>query len=217
MPVRVLVAHEHAMVRTGIRTMLRECGRATMFEVGEAETSEQALGIAGAASYAVVLLQIDLPGRGGVKATELLLARDPRVRVLGLGDRVDRVAVQQLMRAGAKGFLLRDIESDTLVTAIRTVIRGGIFYSNEVALRLMEPLTLPRLVPLERLSRQEKEVLIAILRGEIDREIADRLGIGKRTVDKHRQRVKMKLGARNTVELVLAGIRLGLVQVNGAG
>jgi len=211
-PVRVLVADSYRVVRMGIRVMLGETRSYRRFEVEEAETTEEALAKAVTGNIRVVLMDYDLPGRGGPKATELILSRRPDVCVLGLSFSDERSRIEQMVSAGAKGCVLKNIEPDTLGVAIQTVMSGKLFYSNELALKLLEPRTVrPTLSELARLTAREQEIFRAILGGLRDREIAEQLGIGKRTVDKHREHLMGKLGARNAVELVRVGVRLGLM------
>ncbi len=210
-PVRVLVADQHRIVRAGIRVLLMETRSWQPFEVDEAETTEEAIALLTSAQYRVVLMEYGLPGRGGVKATEIMLARWPRVCILGLVESESVISADQMIKAGANGLILTNISADMLISAIRTVLAGRQFYSNEIALRLLERKKGLTIDSLARLTMREKEVLKAILEGFGDKEIALQMGIGRRTVDKHRQHIKGKLGVRTPLELVQAGLRLGLV------
>ena len=203
-PVRVLVADGHRMVREGVRVMLEEVGGGgwDRFIVDMSETSEEAMAKVMGGDYSVVLMDYWLPGRGGVKATELMLAKRPGSCILGLAYMDERGWAERMVAAGARGLVLKSIGAETLATAIRTVMGGRRFYSNEVALRLLEPVAVQ--VHVDRgagLSVREQEVLRLILEGLRDREVAERLGIGKRTVDKHRQHLMAKLGVRSAVGL----------------
>lgn len=200
------------MVRAGVREMLAVSTAGLRYELREAGSTEEAMALTDRELFDVILMDCNLPGLGGVKATELILGRHPGTCVLGLSSYADRGNVERMVRAGALGYLLKNVEPDTLVTAIRSVLAGRPFYSNEIALKWMKGLVLPGTVgPLERLTAREKEVFGGILSGLRDWEIAGRLYISKRTVDKHRQNLMAKLGARNAVELVQAGQRLGMM------
>jgi DNA-binding NarL/FixJ family response regulator len=119
-----------------------------------------------------------------------------------------------MIRAGAKGYLLKNIEPGTLLPAIRTVMGGNRFYSNEIAQLLLEPVFVqPVEDKMSRLSRREKEVFRLFLEGLQSKEIAQQLRISIRTVDKHKEHIVSKLGVRNTLGLVLAGLRMGLVRI----
>jgi two-component system, NarL family, nitrate/nitrite response regulator NarL len=218
-PIRILIADDHRMVREGIRTMLSETKSARKFEVDEAETLEEAVAKARAGGYDVILMDYHLPGEvhyGGAKATELIRLRDPDARVLAISSYDELAYVERMEAAGAKGYVLKNIEADTLVVAIKTVMAGRPFYSNEIALKKMEPRPARREEsPLDRLSPREREVLEAILAGGTNRVIAASLGIDKRTVDKHREHLMAKLGVRNAIGLVQVGLRLGLIKGPG--
>lgn len=208
--VRVLVADGHRMVREGVRVMLKEGDGWDRYLVDMAETSEETMAKVMGADYDVVLMDYWLPGRGGVKATELMLAKRPGSCILGLAYMDERGWAERMVAAGARGLVLKSIGAETLAAAIRTVMGGRRFYSNEVALRLLEPVA----VHADRaagLSVREKEVLRLILGGLRDREVGERLGIGKRTVDKHRQHLMAKLGVHTAVGLVRAGMELGMM------
>lgn len=210
-PIRVLVADNHGITRVGIKTILTAPRSGQRFELSEAASTEEALGAIRSGRYDAVLLGYGLPGRGGIKTTELILQRSPDLAVLGLMEAADRGATEKMISAGARGCILTSIEPDTLEAAIRTVIAGKSFYSNEIALQLLEPGVKPLEDRVWRLTEREKEIFRAILKGYRNREIAELLGIGKRTVDKHRQRLNAKLGVSTPVGLVEAGMRLGLL------
>lgn len=212
-PVRVLIADDHRMIRAGIRAMLSLTTTQVRCELDEAETTEQAMDKADRLPFDVILMDVHLPGRGGVKATELILRRHPAVRILGLSSYDELTYVEKMLNAGARGYLLKNVEPDTLVSAIRSVMEGKRFFSNEIGLKLMDPRLNPSSPsPLERLTAREKEILGQILAGFTDREIGARLSVSKRTVDKHRQHIMRKLAVRNAVELAEAGLRLRLVK-----
>lgn len=211
--VRVLVADDHRMVREGIRTMLKEARSRRTFEVREAESSEEAVQKALSEDYQVVLMDFHLPGRGGAKATELILARRPDIAVLAISSYGERVYVDQMIAAGALGYILKNIEPDTLAEAIRTVMAGKYFYSNEIAVQLIDDKVRPGARdPLASLTSREREVFQEILQGKPNRVIAQKLHVDKRTVDKHRENLMAKLGVKNAMELAKFGIRLGLLK-----
>lgn len=182
------------------------------FEVEEAETTEEVITMVTAGQYSVVLMEYNLPGRGGIKATELILSKCTQTAVIALMYTDERSAAERIIRAGAKGCILRNVGSDNLLDAIQTVVAGGRFYSNEITQQLLGHRLEANRDPLERLTEREKQVFLFILRGMPDREIGLELGIAKRTVDKHRQHINYKLGTKTSLELLQAGLRLGLVK-----
>jgi two-component system, NarL family, nitrate/nitrite response regulator NarL len=211
-PLRVLIADQCRIVRAGIKVLLMESGSWQPIETAEAETTEQAIVMLAESSYSVILLDCELPGRGGIKAAEMIANRWPGAFVLGLSDKEDVALAQRMVDAGASGVILRNVGADTLLKAIRTVMGGRRFYSNEISIRLLERRNGPMPNALGRLTAREKQILTSIMEGFGEREIAARLGISKRTLDKHRQHINYKLGTRTPLELVQAGLRLGLIR-----
>lgn len=211
-PLRILIADQHRIIRAGIKALLAETGSWQRFETGEAETTEEAIAMAVSGEYAVVLMEYDLPGRGGIKATEMIHMRWPGISVIALTDSDDGAQAERIIKAGAKGCILRNVGVDTLIAAIRTVIAGGRFYSNEIAQQLLQHGKLGKRDPLECLTARERQIFRFLLTGLGDKDIAVELGIAKRTVDKHRQHINYKLGIRTPLELLQAGLRFGLVK-----
>lgn len=209
---RILVADQHRIIRAGIKALLMEAGSWQRFEVDEAETTEEAMAMVASGEYPVVLMEYNLPGRGGIKAIEMIHSRWPSSSVIVLMDTDDGTQADRILRAGAKGCILRNVGLDTLVGAIRTVMAGRCFLSNEIAQELLDRKNGCNPVALEQLTAREKQVFLSILAGLGDRAIAARMGIAKRTVGKHSQHINYKLGTRTPLELLQAGLRLGLVR-----
>jgi DNA-binding NarL/FixJ family response regulator len=127
---------------------------------------EEAIRLNMEASFDVILMDYHLPGRGGPKATEIILQRRPAVRGLGLSSYNERSYVDRMMAAGARGYILKNVEPLMLVTAIKTVLAGKLFYSNEIALKLLEPPVTRRVEgSLAILSPREREVFRFVLAG----------------------------------------------------
>lgn len=208
---RILVADRHPIVRAGIKALLSETSSWQRFEVDEAESTEEAFALVASGEFSVVLRDYNLPGRGGIKAVEIIRSRWPAIAVIVLTDSDDGERAERIVKAGAKGCILRNVGRDTLVTAIRTAMAGGVFYSNEIAQQLLGRSQAVKPVALSRLTAREREVLLNILNGFTDSEIAERLHISRRTIDKHRQHIHYKLGTRTPLQLVQAGLRLGLI------
>jgi DNA-binding NarL/FixJ family response regulator len=211
-PVRVLIADQNCIVRAGIKVLLMETRSWQSFQAVEAGSTEQAIALLSEAAAEVVLLECGLPGLGGIKATSIIVGRWPLTCVLGISHGDDSLVIERMVNAGAKGVILRNIEADMLAFAIRTVMAGQLFYSNEVAVRLMERMKGLASNGMERLTLREKQILGSIMEGFSGREIATKLGIAKRTVDKHLEHINHKLGTRSPLELVQAGLRMGLIR-----
>jgi len=199
------------MVRAGIRKMLSETSGRAPCEVDEADTTEDAVEMTLRVGYDVVLMDYNMPGIGGDKATRQILERRPEACILGLSNYEDRTYVERMIQAGARGYIVKSIEADTLYGAIRTVMSGKPYYSNEVALQWMGAGMFPRTRdPMDRLTSREREVFRLVLTGLNDREIGAKMFLSPRTVEKHRHNSMAKLGAHNAVELVLVAQRMGM-------
>jgi DNA-binding NarL/FixJ family response regulator len=194
--------------------MLSEISGWQQYEVEEAKTTEEAIYKVINGSCRIVLMDYHLPGRGAPKATQIILSHRQEVSVIALSNSDNREYAERMEAVGGKGLILKNIEADTLAFAIRTVISGSMFYSNEVALRLLEVRARPIVSELDRLTTREREILMEILGGFRHWEIGGRMGISKRTVDKHRQNIMSKMGVRNLIELVQAAVKLGLISAS---
>jgi len=210
--IRVLIADDHRMIRAGVRALLSAPSLPVRCIVEESETTTQTMEKIDTADFDVILMDYQFPDDGGVQATEMILQHRPQACILCLSSYDERTYAEKMIRAGAMGYILKNVEPDTLLSAIRTVMNGKRFYSNEIALKWMDSSMSARTrTLLDRLTTREKEVFRQILTGLHDREIAERLFLSKRTIDKHRQNLMAKLGAHNAVELVQAAVTMGMM------
>lgn len=212
---RVLVVDDQALVRTGFRMILD--AEPDLDVVGEAADGLEAVHVAEAARPDVVLMDIRMPNLDGVEATRRLTAASPaRVLVLTTFD-LDEYVVEAL-RAGASGFLLKDVPPEELVAAVRTVARGDAVLAPTVTRRLLDRyaarLPAPVRTPpeLASLTERELEVLRHLARGQSNAEIAASLYLGETTVKTHVGRILTKLGVRDRVQAVVFAYESGLVQ-----
>ncbi len=212
-PIRVLVADDHAIVRTGIRHVLEsEPG----FEVvAEAAGGAEALELAASLQPDVAVLDISMPGGSGLRIAAELRERSPGTQVLILSMHDNTEYVLESLRAGAHGYLLKDTAAMELRDAIRAVRRGESFFSPAIAGRRS---AVVRGDPagsassaLAQLTARERQVLIGVARGHTNREIALQLGISHRTVESHRESVMRKLRVRTVAGLTRLALETGLV------
>jgi DNA-binding NarL/FixJ family response regulator len=211
-PIRVLVADDHMIVRTGIRHVLEsEAG----FEVvGEAANGSETLSLAAELRPDVVVLDISMPGESGLHLAARLRGTSPGPRVLVLSMHDNAEYVLESVRAGAHGYLLKDTAATELRSAIRAVCRGESYFSPPIAGRLRDALRGEHTAPtgtLEQLTGREREVLLGVVRGKTNKEIAAELGISHRTVETHRESLMRKLQIRTVAELTRFALAAGIM------
>jgi two-component system, NarL family, response regulator LiaR len=200
--IRVLIADDHAVVRQGLRTFL---GLQEDIEVvGEAADGEQAVAEAERLAPDVVLMDLVMPGMDGVEAIRRLHARVPAARAVVLSSFIDEERLFPVVRAGAAGYLLKDIEPAELVEAIRTVHGGGALLHPRVAARLLAEVAGDPLTP------REREVLALLGRGMANKVIARELGLAEKTVKAHVSSILGKLGVADRTQAALYAVREGL-------
>lgn len=163
----------------------------------------------------VILMDLDMPEMNGMEATRRVSELYPDISVIALSMHGDREYYFEMVEAGAKGFLLKSSELSEVVEAVRTVCEGGSYFSQELLRTLVEQLqpAATEQENTETLSERETEVLIEVCRGLSNQEIADKLFISKRTVDKHRANILQKTGCRNTANLVFFAIKHRLIEL----
>lgn len=211
-PITVLVADDHTIVRTGIRHVLEsEPG----FEVvGEAATGSEAVALAGKLHPDVVVLDISMPGESGLQVAARLRERSPEPRILILSMHDNAEYVLESMRAGAHGYLLKDTAATELRGAIAAICRGESYFSPPIAGRLRDALRGEHDThdALSQLTSREREVLLGVVRGKTNKEIAAELGISHRTVETHRESLMRKLQIRTVAELTRFALGAGIIQ-----
>lgn len=212
-PIRVLVADDHAIVRTGIRHVLEsEPGFAV---VAEAATGAEALELAGSLRPDVAVLDISMPGESGLRVAAELRQRSPDTRVLILSMHDNTEYVLESLRAGAHGYLLKDSAATELRGAIRAVRRGESYFSPAIAGKLSAVVrgdaAASAAGALAQLTARERQVLVGVAQGHTNREIAQQLGISHRTVESHRESLMKKLGVRTVAGLTRLALEAGLV------
>jgi len=213
--INVLLVDDHTVVRQGLRALLS--AEEDMEVIGEAENGRQAVGLAKKDPPPdVVVMDVAMPLLNGLEATRQILKAVPTAKVLVLTSYGDDECVQQLMHAGACGYLIKQTAANDLLRAIREVRRGNAFFSPAIARRLRDQCrdvftTGPAKKPTELTSR-EAEVLQLIAEGFSNKQIASELSISIKTVEKHRQQVMNKLNIHDVAGLTRYAISKGLIE-----
>lgn len=214
--VRVLIADDHTIVREGVRALLALYPDIEV--VGEAADGKEAIDRTVEMCPDVVLMDIAMPGLGGLEATLEIRKLRPDARILVLTQHENKEYVQRFLKAGASGYVLKKAAGTELVSAIRMVRQGGVYLQGPVASSVvMESLTPGQpedgAASYDSLSDREKQVLKLLAEGQSNKEIADLLCLSIKTVMAHRANIMEKLGIHSRVELVKYAIRRGLIQV----
>jgi two-component system invasion response regulator UvrY len=208
--IKVLVVDDHDLVRTGIKRMLDDSQGIKV--MGEARSGEEAVKIARDNRPDVVLMDVKMPGIGGLEATRKLLRIDPDIKVLVVTVCDDDLFPSKLLQAGAAGYLTKGASMDEMVQAIRAVHSGQRYISSAVAQQLaFKHITDKEESPFNVLSERELQVMMMITHGSKPQEISEKLNLSPKTVNSYRYRIFEKLDVKNDVELTLLAIRHGLV------
>ncbi|GAA3368829.1 response regulator transcription factor [Streptomyces sannanensis] len=217
MTVRVLLADDQPLVRAGLRVLMADTPDLDV--VGEAGTGAEAVRLVEDVHPDVVVMDIRMPGMDGIEATQLIAAGAGPTRVLVLTTFDDDDYVYASLRAGASGFLVKDMALEDILAGIRVVAAGDALIAPSVTRRLIEefaarPEPAPPQRPVEGITEREREVLTLVGRGLSNSEIADRLCITVATAKAHVARLFTKLDARDRVHLVIIAYESGLVSAN---
>jgi DNA-binding NarL/FixJ family response regulator len=205
---KVLITDDHKMVRDGIRSMLDSQDGKYNFNIQEAETGEEAVKKAKKNKYDIIIMDYLLPEMTGAKAVEEIMKAAPKANVLAISNYNEYMYIDKMVKAGVKGFVLKNISPEELVTAFETIMSGKLYYSNDVALRLLrfdnpkKEKRHKRNILKDILSEREIQVLELISAEFTTEEIAKKLHLSKRTIDSHRRNLLLKLEVKNTAGLV---------------
>jgi len=212
MAVRVLLAEDHALMRAGLRSLLKELGGVEV--VGEAGEGHEALRLVAELRPDVVLLDISMPGLGGLEVAARVVREHPDTKVLVLSMHRNEEYVLEALRAGATGYILKDADAVELGVALRAVARGDRYLDPAVSAVVFDALkeSAPSVrAPLDRLTPRQRETLQLIAEGNTTKEIAGKLNLRVKTVESHRTQLMKRLGVHDVAGLVRCAIRSGLV------
>lgn len=211
--IKIMLVDDHRLVRAGLKRVLLEM--ADMEVVAEASTGEEALELVRTMPVDIVLLDINMPGIGGLETTRRLKQRLPDVKIIVVSMHLEEPYPSRLLGAGASGYLSKDSAADEVVAAIRRVNMGGHYVAADVAGNLAASLVKGRSdSPFEQLSQRETQVMLMVTKGHSTQDISDRLHLSPKTVSTYRYRLFEKLGVSNDVELTRMAMRYGLLDEN---
>lgn len=216
-PIRVLIADDHELVRLALRTLLE--GEDDIEVVAEAPDGETVLELLGGTQIDLLLLDLRMPGIGGVETCRRIRKTDAELPVLVLTSFDDEEEMFGVLAAGASGYILKDTRPEQLVQAIRTVAEGQAVFDAGIAARVIagkkHAVCEPDPVLKDRLSERELEVLQLMATGLSNKEIGRSLWIGETTVKTHVSRILRKLGQSDRTQAVLTAVNAGLVELPG--
>ena len=210
MAIRILITDDHGVVRQGLRMFLELDPELEV--IGEASNGEEAVVMARELRPDVVLMDLVMPVMDGITATGAIRAELPDVEVIALTSVLEDVSVSGAVRAGAIGYLLKNTEADQLARAIKAAAAGQVQIAPEAAARLMREVRAPESP--EALTEREAEVLQLVARGRANKQIAQELFVGEKTVKAHVSSILTKLGVQSRTQAALYAVRIGMVSMN---
>jgi two-component system, NarL family, response regulator NreC len=212
--IRILLADDHTVVRRGLRLLLE--GQPDFSVVAEAADGKQAVDAAEASQPDVVLLDIAMPNLNGIEAAQRILSVAPNTSIVVLSMHADESYVLRALKAGAKGYLLKDSAEGDLIEAIKSVTRGKTFFSPEITKMLAEDYVREIRTrgiedSYELLTPREREILQLLAEGKSNKDIATLLNLSLYTVETHRRNLQDKLNLHSFAELILYAVRKGVI------
>ena len=215
--VTILIIDDHKLVRDGLKIMLASLSKTILFRVDEAESGEDALVKMRRNSYDLALIDYQMPGISGAETIYRVLRFNPKMKMLALSSFDEISYIQSMIDAGARGYVLKDIDPTEMLNAIQTILSNQFYYCSKVAVKLIEYNEVNKISEIRAkriLTPRQIQVLKLIAKELTNDEIARELNLKKRTVDTHRQNLLMQLRAKNTAGLVKAAYRLKLIEID---
>lgn len=209
--IKVLLVDDHELVRMGIKRLLQDAQGIKV--VGEGSTGEEGVLLAKDLLPDVVVMDVNMPGIGGLEATRKMLRHNPDVKVLALTVYHDEPYPSRLLQAGASGYITKGCDPEEMIRAIRTVNSGQRYISPEIAQQIaIKRFTKNEDSPIDSLSERELQIMLMITQGQKVQDISKKLCLSPKTINSYRYRIFDKLGLESDVELTLLAMRLGLIE-----
>ena len=216
--IKVAVADDHGLMRHGLISLLKS--EITIEVIGETDSGEGAVNLARNFSPDVFLMDIVMKGMTGIEATRWIKEHNPKVKIILISSEVNKDYITAGIKAGIDGYLPKDSDEETLITAIRTVVKGEKYFSPEITALVFQDFYLKEKEgkglarkKIQELTRREEEVLVLIAYGKSLKEIADELFISVKTVESHKMHIQDKLGLTNAAQLVKFAIEQGMIEL----
>ncbi len=211
--IRIVLVDDHRLVREGIRALFDVSADCEV--IGEADNGDEALRLAEALRPDILLLDLSMPRMNGLQVVERMAEQLPLIPVIILSMHNDPGLIKQVLRHGAKGYLLKDDLPEELHFAVRTVNQGNTYFSPSIISSIEQLENLPdSLNPVERLTPREREVFQLVVEGNTNQTIADTLVISIKTVEKHRANLMQKMGASDLAMLLRIAIKYGYLSID---
>lgn len=209
--IKVMLVDDHDLVRTGIKRLLED--HPDIKIVGEATSGEQALEQVTENDPDVVLMDINMPGIGGLEATRKLLQRKPKLKIIVVTMHEDDMFAQRLLKAGAMGYLTKGATVDEILQALQAVMANQRYLCPSIAQQIaLSQMTEEESSPFDSLSERELQVLLMMMDGQSISVISEKLCLSPKTVSTYRTRLYAKLGVQNDIELARLALQFGVVE-----
>ena len=207
--ITILLVDDHAVVRMGFKMLIE--AEEGIKVIGEAESGEIAVKLFQELKPDIIVMDITMPGIGGLEAIDRIIAKDKNTKILVLSAHEDSVHPKRVLNAGAMGYLTKRSAAEELIKAIKSIHQGKRYLEPNIAQQMAITQLSGETNPVEILSDREFEVFIALAKGKSTNDIADTLCLSPRTVGTHLYNIKQKLNANNSTEIALIAIRCGLI------
>lgn len=213
--INILIVDDHQLVRDGIKTMLESKEKEYTYIITEASSGSEAIELLEKTIIDIILIDQQMPGLSGSETVKKIKSLHPKSKILAISNYDEIAYINDMLKSGANGYVLKNIDPNELVKAIETILSGKNYYANDIANKLINVNTLnqnsSKADKREGLSKREMEILKLIAAEYNNEQISEKLEIAKRTVDSHRQNLLNKLGVKNTAGLINYAYRNNLI------